>query len=479
MEMRPIYTGDLVPSLQGYSRIGSQDGEEGDKRTSLEKDESLKNQSQLQQDKWNLSDTNKKLWSQNKELSDSSIKLSSVNRNLSDFNSQLQNTTKNLSDYNKILQSQIKNVSALNVELESENRNLTDSMKHLMEQNANLSVSNRDLKNGNSYLSDTISDLGSKIMEKEYLIDLLQSQNSNLSDIIAELKNDNHKLVKALDKAKSENQTLLHHQGELEKQLYDLTEENTRIKVEMLELKMSNFELSAKYSALHEHCHSTHGHHSSSRHRHHGHHDLTGRAFYFPTASDPLYVRLIPERHEALTETTVCLRYSSDQNKNMFLFSISTPHEDNVLTLYKVHQGEYAMSLNNEQTTFKVNDTAPPSGWTHICVTWESATGSVRLFVNGMHSRYQKGSLQEISHGMQSIYLGQDPASSSGKKGSHYSFSGQITEVYVGDTVLSDCEISALNAGLDAPFDSLLSWKSLQYEKHDKILLKHVKGICL
>ncbi|MBN3323505.1 SAMP protein, partial [Atractosteus spatula] len=207
--------------------------------------------------------------------------------------------------------------------------------------------------------------------------------------------------------------------------------------------------------------------------------DLTGRAFYFPKASDPLYVRLIPERHEALTETTVCLRYSSDQNANMFLFSISTPHEDNVLTLYKVHQGEYATSLNNVQTTFKVNDTAPPSGWTHICVTWESATGSVRLFVNGMHSRYQKGSLRKISHGMQSIYLGQDPASTSGKTGSHYSFSGQITEVYVGDTVLSDCEISALNAGLDAPFDSLLSWKSLQYEKHDKILLKHVKGICL
>ncbi|MBN3309915.1 CRP protein, partial [Amia calva] len=206
--------------------------------------------------------------------------------------------------------------------------------------------------------------------------------------------------------------------------------------------------------------------------------DLTKKAFYFPEESNKTYVTVTPETLPSLTATTVCLRYNSNLTRAQSLFSFATLAKANALLLLKNKPGKYSVYVNSKHTNFSVEDTRPASGWTQVCATWESSSGTVMMWVNGKSSSNQMETGQVIPLMNHSIVLGQEQDSFGGGFDRQQSLVGQITEVHMWDYVLSGCEITALNAGLSVTTGNVLNWNVLQYQRHGRVLLKNVEDTC-
>ncbi|XP_066554724.1 uncharacterized protein LOC136742831 [Amia ocellicauda] len=512
MELTPIYTGDLTEPASGYSRIPSEDGNRGApgriaegpsfsvqralflvillccllvatsailgnlySKTALEKGESLRIQTQLRSDKQNLSSLNAELKTQNKNLSGSNSQLGLKNKNLTYHIEQLLSENKNLSMQNTMLAMQNANLSALHQQLQAENKHLTISNAYLQGHNGNLTVSNELLKDENGKLSYVNSRLQSQIVNLTDVQSILLSDNRNLSESITKLQRDHQRLADE----EAENKRLKDSQVALKEQVSDLDAKYATLKNEEQDLKISNLELTAKHSALQQHCH--HKHISSHDHNVHTHHDipldLTGEAFNFPEGSDSDYVSITLETKQAINAATVCLRYNSNINSGISLFSISSPQEANAFVLHKVGPGKYSVTVSQVDTEFEMGDTKQASGWTHICVSWKSSSGMLQLWVDGRGSEVPKESVQEEANlHIDAFLLGKDAQNR--RTGRHKSFVGQITEVQMWDYVLTHCEFSALNSGLDFTLGNIINWKALRFTKHASVTLGNVQDTC-
>ncbi|MGH0158832.1 UNVERIFIED_CONTAM: hypothetical protein FKN15_061608 [Acipenser sinensis] len=94
--------------------------------------------------------------------------------------------------------------------------------------------------------------------------------------------------------------------------------------------------------------------------------DLSGKAFYFHETSSSNYVKLIPDKEEAVSAATICLRYHSTLTTDQCLFSFATPSKDNTFLLFKFGYGKHTMAVNNDQPELLMSDERTPSGWTRV-----------------------------------------------------------------------------------------------------------------
>ena len=97
---------------------------------------------------------------------------------------------------------------------------------------------------------------------------------------------------------------------------------------------------------------------------------------------------------------------------------------------------------------------------THLCVTWDSTTGAVALFMDGKKSLtkiYQKG--HTVQPGGK-VIIGQDPDSFLGGFDANQCFIGEILDVNMWDFVLPDSTIQDIYAGITGPRGNVIDWQS-------------------
>ncbi|XP_020833392.1 serum amyloid P-component-like [Phascolarctos cinereus] len=173
--------------------------------------------------------------------------------------------------------------------------------------------------------------------------------------------------------------------------------------------------------------------------------DMKQEVFVFPKESSDAHVLLIPQMKKPLQNLTVCLRAYTDLTRSYALFSYATRTKDNELLLFKPRVGEYNLYIGNERVSFGINDDL--SFPVHICVSWESASGIVELWINDK-PLVRKGLKKGYLVGAEAkIVLGQEQDSFGGHFDSKQSFVGEIGEVHMWDFVLSPQQVHSLYSG--------------------------------
>ncbi|CAI9605838.1 unnamed protein product [Staurois parvus] len=108
---------------------------------------------------------------------------------------------------------------------------------------------------------------------------------------------------------------------------------------------------------------------------------LESKVFVFPKETSTAHVILRPEITRPLQEVSVCLRSYTDLSRPYTPFSLATPGKDNAFLIYLQPPKTCSVYINQEVTHFKTDSES--LDWRHICVTWDSNTGVVQLWVNG------------------------------------------------------------------------------------------------
>ncbi|XP_040203102.1 uncharacterized protein LOC120933773 [Rana temporaria] len=197
-------------------------------------------------------------------------------------------------------------------------------------------------------------------------------------------------------------------------------------------------------------------------------HHLEGKVFVFPKETDTDHVILRPTITRPLQEVTVCLRSYTDLSRPYTPFSLATPEKDNAFLIYLQPPNTCSVYINQEVTNFKTD--VEFLNWRHICVTWDSDTGVVQLWVNGkLYPRKvsMKGSSIAAEN---SIVLGQEQDSFGGKFDEKQSLVGEISDVHMWDYVLTQEDIQKVLSG--DLHGNVINWKSLRCEIKGEV---HVK----
>ncbi|KAL8184362.1 UNVERIFIED_CONTAM: hypothetical protein K2H54_015191 [Gekko kuhli] len=191
--------------------------------------------------------------------------------------------------------------------------------------------------------------------------------------------------------------------------------------------------------------------------------DLERKAFVFPVASDTAHVVLNAKIQRPLTSVTLCMRFYTDLTRGYSLFSYASTRNSNEILLYVENPGQYGFYLGPHSVIFNIPETLRTNlGGKHVCVSWESSTGLVELWLNGqplVRKSLAKGhSIQPEA----SILLGQDQDSFGGGFDTSQSFLGEISDVYMWDRVLDPDEVVLVGNNQALP-GYLINWRSLSH----------------
>lgn len=199
--------------------------------------------------------------------------------------------------------------------------------------------------------------------------------------------------------------------------------------------------------------------------------DVSKKAFVFPKESATSYVSLEALSNKSLDAFTVCLNILTDLSttRSFSIFSYATEQNTNDILIFWTKDEGYSVSVGGYEVVFKASEI--PEVPTYICVSWESATGIVELWVDGK-PKVRKSLQKGYSVGPNaSIILGQEQDSYGGGFDENQSFVGDIGDVDMWDHALSPQHIRQVHAG-EAFSPNVLNWQGLQYKAQGEVFVK-------
>ncbi|MEE6521277.1 hypothetical protein FKM82_019401 [Ascaphus truei] len=200
--------------------------------------------------------------------------------------------------------------------------------------------------------------------------------------------------------------------------------------------------------------------------------NLDSKVFIFPRETSTSYVILKPTLEKPLNKLTICLRSYTELNRDHSLFSLAIPGSgtDNTFLIFPKPPNFASVYINQEETRIKTE--AAVLDWKHTCVSWESATGVIQLWINGkLYPR--RASKKGFSINIQmSIILGQEQDSYGGGFDSKQSFMGEISDVHMWDYVLTSKNIQQALLNSKDLNGNVISWRSLQYEIKGDVIVQ-------
>lgn len=172
---------------------------------------------------------------------------------------------------------------------------------------------------------------------------------------------------------------------------------------------------------------------------------------------------------EPLSSLSVCLKHYSPLFRSYALFSYATPSSDNDFLIFKDKPNMYSVTVGGSVVNFNIPTKAIPH-WEHICVSWNSTSGLIYFWLNGvLLPRLGTKRGYRISP-QASIVLGQDQDTFGGGFDINQSFMGDMSEVNMWPQVLTTDDIRLLMKGDTLP-KSLASWNSFNYTLQDYVVV--------
>ncbi|KAM9319663.1 uncharacterized protein PAF06_004060 [Gastrophryne carolinensis] len=195
--------------------------------------------------------------------------------------------------------------------------------------------------------------------------------------------------------------------------------------------------------------------------------DLNVNNFLFPKQTATAHVILFPDIKKPLEKASICLQSYTELTRPHILFSLATPGDDNALCLYSESPNVLSVVINQEANVFTIRQDNLEVK--HICMTWDSTTGIVQLWLNGKlyPRRVSKKGFTLGAH--TSIVLGQEQDSFGGGFEASQSFVGEMGDVNMWDYVLTPNNIESVMR--NQLHGNLLNWRSLSYEVKGDVLV--------
>ncbi|XP_072255293.1 serum amyloid P-component-like isoform X2 [Pyxicephalus adspersus] len=194
--------------------------------------------------------------------------------------------------------------------------------------------------------------------------------------------------------------------------------------------------------------------------------NLDAEVLVFPRESSTDHVILKPILKKPLEKLSVCLISYTDLSRPYSLFSLATPGKDNAFLIYFWPPNTYSIFINQAVTHFKTD--LETLDWRHLCVTWDSNTGVVQLWVNRKFYP-RKVSMKGSSIAAEtSIILGHDQDTFGGGFDASESFVGEISHVHMWDYVLAGGDIANVITGY--LHGNVINWKSILHKMRGEVL---------
>ncbi|KAL8184365.1 UNVERIFIED_CONTAM: hypothetical protein K2H54_015219 [Gekko kuhli] len=198
---------------------------------------------------------------------------------------------------------------------------------------------------------------------------------------------------------------------------------------------------------------------------------LDGKVFVFPSPSTNSYVLLKPSLPERLHQFTACLRFYTDLTREFSLLSCSSQNHDNEILILKSSPTVYNVYVGGNSLSYTVSgNTEQGRRWENICLAWNSTTGIIQLWVDGLalpRKGLSKGYVLKTDLVM---LLGQDQDSYGGSFDQQQSFVGEMAEVYLWDTVLPPEQLRRIQRE-KVPIP-LVDWTALNFETKGYVVLE-------
>ncbi|OCT69019.1 C-reactive protein-like [Xenopus laevis] len=199
--------------------------------------------------------------------------------------------------------------------------------------------------------------------------------------------------------------------------------------------------------------------------------DMGRNVFLFPKETSTSYVILKPSVVKSLDKLTLCLQSYSDLTRSYPLFSVATTGSGNYNTFVIVSSPSkaYYVYVDNEETMISTG--AEVLDWKHTCVTWDSETGIIQLWLNGKLFPRKISKKGFTINEKTSIILGQEQDNFGGGFDPKQSFVGEMSDVNLWDYVLTPPDIEKLLLNSKDVTGNIISWKSLNYESKGGVFL--------
>ncbi|XP_038563550.1 pentraxin fusion protein-like isoform X1 [Micropterus salmoides] len=185
------------------------------------------------------------------------------------------------------------------------------------------------------------------------------------------------------------------------------------------------------------------------------------KTLVFPTETNTNYVEIVPQKPLELRAFTLCMNVATELSgqREFILFAYRTVDDDE-LNVWRELDGRLSLYLTGDAVFFKVPELGALQ--THLCVTWDSSSGATTFFMNGRKSLtkiYRKG--HSVRPGGR-VLLGQDPDSYQGAFDIKQSFVGELYDVNLWDSVLSDSTIQDMFSGKRVTRGNVIDWETTQ-----------------
>ncbi|KAE8588036.1 hypothetical protein XENTR_v10022295 [Xenopus tropicalis] len=196
--------------------------------------------------------------------------------------------------------------------------------------------------------------------------------------------------------------------------------------------------------------------------------DMGGKVFIFPKESSSSYVILKPSVIKSLDKLTLCLQSYSDLTRSYPLFSLATngSGKDNTFVVVSTLVKTF-IYVDQEETMYTA---AGGLDWRHTCVSWDSETGIIQLWLNGRLYPRKISKKGFIINEKTSIILGQEQDSFGGGFDPKQSFVGELSDVNLWDYVLTPPDIEKLLLNRKDMTGNIINWKSLNYEEKGGVI---------
>ncbi|XP_073349813.1 C-reactive protein-like [Pagrus major] len=198
------------------------------------------------------------------------------------------------------------------------------------------------------------------------------------------------------------------------------------------------------------------------------------RTLVFPSETSTSYVEMVPLKPLDLKAFTLCMRVATElkRNREVIFFAYRTTDHD-ALNVWRELDGRYSFYLSGGGVFFDVPELGALQ--THLCVTWDSHSGASALFMDGRKSLtkiYKKG--HTIPPGGK-VILGQDLDNFGGGFEAKQSFVGEIYDVNMWDSVLSDSTIKNVFSGKRVPRGNILDWKTVELRTNGEVEVLNIE----
>ncbi|XP_068581706.1 C-reactive protein-like, partial [Cebidichthys violaceus] len=198
------------------------------------------------------------------------------------------------------------------------------------------------------------------------------------------------------------------------------------------------------------------------------------KTLVFPSETSTSYVEMVPLKPMTLRAFTLCMRVATELSgeREIILFAYRTQHFDE-LNVWRELDGRLSFYLSGDAVHFNV----PQLGalQTHLCFTWDSGSGAATVFVDG------KKSLTKIyrkDHAVRSggkVIIGQDPDNYVGEFDANQSLVGEIGDISMWDSVLSQSAIRDMFSGKRVTRGNVLDWESAELKINGGVAVVNIE----